>query len=180
MKIALDIGHQFTGDRGAVSKDGLSENAYWTEHYPKIVNALRNYLPTAQIRVFRRDNYGNSVSKECAAINAWGADVAVSLHLNSASETATGHEVLYFPGSEKGKDLAGQINICLHNLKILKDRGRKTPFEGRGNTWLSKTSCPAVIVEAAFLSNPNDVKILRTYADDICVAIAQGISYHFA
>lgn len=181
MKIALDIGHQLKGDRGAVSQDGLSENAYWTDHYPKIVNALQTYLPKAEVRVFRRDNYGNSVSRECAAINAWGADIAVSLHLNSAdSPTATGHEVIHYPGSKQGIILAHLINKQIASLNILRNRGVKGPYEGRGNTWLSKTRCPAIILEAGFLSHGGDLHILRKYNGGISRAIARGIITYLA
>lgn len=82
MKVALDIGHCSTGDQGAVSRDGLAEHPFWAQYTPAITKELQKM--GHQVRVFRREDYSRSIKNECVAINAWGADVAVSLHLNSA------------------------------------------------------------------------------------------------
>lgn len=181
MKIALDIGHQLTGDRGAVSADGLSENAYWTEHHLYIVAELTRIREATELKIFRRDDYGNSVAKECAAINEWGADLAISLHLNSSDNpSANGQEIIHYPGSSRGKALAATLNKRIDYLQLLTNRGIKPPYNGRGNTWLSKTKCPAVILELGFLSHAGDLHILRKYGPDLSRAIAHGIIYYLA
>lgn len=181
MRVALDIGHQLIGDRGAVSARGLSENQYWTDNIRTIVDALASQGQATAVKIFRRDDYGNSVSRECEAINKWGAGLAVSLHLNSAdSPTATGHEAIHYPGSKQGIILARLINEQVASLNILRNRGIKEPYEGRGNTWLSKTICPAIILEAGFLSNPSDEDILLYYAARISSAIAAGITQYIS
>ena len=86
MKVALDIGHCSTGDQGAVSRDGLAEHPFWAQYTPAITKELQKM--GHQVRVFRREDYSRSIKNECVAINAWGADVAVSLHLNSADSPA--------------------------------------------------------------------------------------------
>lgn len=174
MKIAIDIGHTSSRDQGAVSACGLSEHTYWSQLAHIIVQELEQ--SGHQAKVYRREDHGGSVSAECRAINDWRADVAVSLHLNSASNTqAGGHEVIHHAHSSKGKSLAKFINDYLNQVQGLKDRKIRTPFAGRGDTWLSATRCPAVIVEAGFLSNPDDVAILKAQSTQIASLVAQGI-----
>ena len=175
MKIALDIGHCSTGDRGAVSRDGLAEHDFWKEHAPTIVKMLERL--GHQVRIFRREDYSRRVANECIAINAWGADVAVSLHLNDSNNPTCkgGHEMIHYDGSRKGKALAKAIDAQFDLIAQLADRNTRTPYKGRGETFLSKTACPAVIVEAAFLSVAGDVNYLRTKGEVLAAAVAHGI-----
>lgn len=174
MKIAIDIGHTSGRDQGAVSACGLSEHVYWSGLAHIIIYELEK--AGHQAKIYRREDHGGSVSAECRAINSWNADIAVSLHLNSSDNTkAGGHEVIYHGNSGKGKSLAGTINESLNDVSGLKDRKIRTPFAGRGDTWLSATKCPAVIVEAGFLSNPEDVSILKSSGHQIASLVARGI-----
>ena len=179
MKIALDIGHTSGKDQGATSVCGLTEHAYWRSY----VNTIKDMLEQHgfEAKIYRREDHGGSVSSECRAINAWGADAAISLHLNSADNTkATGHEVIYHGGSRKGETLARFINNQLNLIPGLRDRGIRTPFSGRGDTWLKSTKSPAVIIEAGFLSNPEDVKILKENGTQIATLVAEGIREFFS
>lgn len=174
MKIALDIGHCSTGDEGAVSACGLSEHAYWALHVRAIKKNLEGQGHT--VRIFRREDYGRLVSRECVAINEWGAHVAVSLHLNSSdNKSARGHEVIHHPGSKNGIRLATMINLEMANVRYTLDRGIKPPFQNRGNAYLSGCKAPAVIIEAGFLSSPTDTVVLKSHAAQITDAIAKGI-----
>lgn len=178
MRIALDIGHCSTGDRGSVSACKLAEHDYWAANVPTIKKALETLGHT--VKIFRREDHGRLVSRECKAINEWKADVAVSLHLNSADrKSATGHEVIYYPGSSRGLALAKSINSSLAALGYTLNRGPRTPFENRGDTFLSKCRAPAVIVEAGFLSNEQEVSALKTLKNDIALAVARGVNDFF-
>lgn len=173
MKIALDIGHQSRGDQGAVSACGLSEHEYWAERASFLKKEWE--LLGHTVRIFRREDFGGIIP-ECRAVNDWGAELAVSLHLNSSDNgNAGGHEVIHYPGSRKGKELAQFINGELNGTSGLKDRGIKAPYQGRGNTFLQKIKTPAVIVEAGFLSNPADVNTLKVCAAQIAVQIVRGV-----
>lgn len=175
MKVALDIGHCSTGDQGAVSRDGLAEHAFWAEHVPVMVRELEQL--GHDVRVFRREDYSRRISNECVAINEWGADVAVSLHLNSADSPACkgGHEVVHYDGSKKGIALARAIDAQFDLIADLADRNIRTPFGNRGDVFLQGTVCPAVIVEGAFLSVDGDVKFLRSKGEVLTKAVALGI-----
>lgn len=175
MKVALDIGHCSTGDQGAVSRDGLAEHAFWAEYAPFIVAELVKL--GHEVRVFRREDFGRRISQECVGINAWGADVAVSLHLNSADSPACkgGHEVVHYDGSKKGIALARAIDAQFDLIAELEDRNIRLPYRNRGDVFLQGTVCPAVIVEGAFLSVDGDVKFLRSKGEVLAKAVALGI-----
>lgn len=174
MKIAIDIGHCSTGDRGAVSACGLSEHDYWAKHAGIIGKALR--ARSHRVKIFRREDHNRLIARECDAINDWDADIVVSLHLNSAdTPSAHGHEIIHHPGSHEGSTLAAAINTSLCALGYTADRGIKIPMENRGNAFLARCYAPAVIIEAGFLSNPGDVAALTHKAPDIAKAIAEGI-----
>lgn len=177
MKIAIDIGHTSGRDQGAVSACGLSEHTYWSSLVHVIKEELEQLGHT--VGIYRREDHGVSVAAECRAVNAWDPAAAVSLHLNSSDDPkAGGHEVIYHKGSRRGKILAEEINSRLYQVPGLRHRRIRTPFNGRGDTWLSHTRCPAVIVEAGFLSNTKDVAVLRKEGELISLLIAQGI-HHF-
>ena len=175
MKVALDIGHCSTGDQGAVSHDGLAEHPFWAQYTPAIVRELEKL--GHQVRVFRREDYSRSIKNECVAINAWGADVAVSLHLNSADSPTCkgGHEVVHYDGSKKGIALAKAIDAQFDLIAELADRNIRTPYANRGDVFLQGTVCPAVIVEGAFLSVDSDVEFLHEKGEVLAQAVAHGI-----
>lgn len=176
MKIAIDIGHTSGRDQGAVSACGLSEHTYWSSLVHIVKEELEQLGHT--VGIYRREDHGNSVAAECRAVNAWEPDAAVSLHLNSSDNyRAGGHEVIHHKGSLRGKKLAEEINSQLDQVPGLRHRKVRTPFDGRGDTWLSNTRCPAVIVEAGFLSNPRDVAVLKKEGERISLLIAQGINH---
>ena len=93
---------------------------------------------------------------------AWnfGAEIFISIHCNAAaSPSAHGTEVFYFPTSENGHVLARCIQEGLVANCRTEDRGVKTNDEW---TVLAETSCPAVLVEMAFLTNDRERELLTT------------------
>jgi N-acetylmuramoyl-L-alanine amidase len=112
--------------------------------------------------------------KEC---NAYGPDLAVSIHNNAGG--GDGGEVFYSHLGGKGKTLAE--NILAEIVKIGQNsRGAKIRKNSQGKDYygfIRSTTCPAVIVECAFVDNATDLKILVTEAQrkEMGVAIAKGI-----
>jgi N-acetylmuramoyl-L-alanine amidase len=82
------------------------------------------------------------------------ADIFVSIHCNSyTNEKAHGTETWYFKGSEVGRSLAHCIQSTLVAAVGTTDRGAKAT---EALTVLRATECPAVRVELAFISNPDE------------------------
>jgi len=110
----------------------------------------------------------------CDEANKWGADLFVSIHCNAFNGQAHGTETFYV--SERGKKLATAIQNQIVNSLPVTNRGIKT-----ANYYvLNNTDMPAVLVECAFIDNPNDAKLLREREDDFARAIARGITDYVA
>ena len=111
-------------------------------------------------------------------INGSGADLMVSLHMNSFPlPSGKGAQVFYASGSEQGFDLAKsvQTSIC-QNF----DSARN--YVSVGDYFvLNYSEMPAVLVECGFLSNPEEENLLQTeeYCEKFCYSILAGILGYF-
>ena len=122
--------------------------------------------------------------------NTQKSDLFVSIHYNAPSEsdmwrrnTISGIETLYYAYSEDGKKLASCIQDELitafpsHNNRDIKPR----PSGSDGNLYVLKyTNCPAVVVEAEFLTNDKMKKFLLNNTGEIAQAILLGIMDYFS
>lgn len=172
MRIVIDPGHGGI-DPGAIG-EGLRESdvALAISFFlrDELVDGGHDVLMTRDTDVFI------PISERCRLANTWKADLFVSIHCNAASNPqAHGAELLIYPGSVRGRDLAGHIWKPLCDIPGLRDRGIKP----RGDLGVLRgTSMPAVLVETAFISNGAD---RRRYLDrdvgrkKIAKAIALGI-----
>jgi len=108
--------------------------------------------------------------------NSKGADIYVSVHANASTGTwgsAKGVETYHYPGSTKGKKLAEAIHKRLIGGTKQVDRGVK---EANYHV-LRETKMPACLIEAAFMDNLEEAKLLLSDAFRIECAeeIARGI-----
>ncbi len=104
------------------------------------------------------------------------AIVMVSIHQNSYPEAEVdGAQVFYYSGSEEGKKLG---TIVQESLKSeIQDGNHRVAKANKDYYLLKKASCPAVIVECGFLSNPAEAALLvsKEYQEKIAFAIHLGI-----
>jgi N-acetylmuramoyl-L-alanine amidase len=115
-----------------------------------------------------------SLSDICEAANSWCADLFVSIHCNAFNEIANGVETLTYPSDIEGYHLAECIqNQILGTFEDLTDRGLKARTD---LAVLNGTDMPAVLVEMAFIDNPDDAILLRDRQDDFARAIARGVT----
>lgn len=109
-------------------------------------------------------------------VNAAGADMAVSIHQNSFTESSSrGAQVFYHTGSEEGKRLA---EILQDQLKAtLKDGNHRMAKSNDSYYMLKKTECAICICECGFLSNPEEAELLpdESYQEKVAWAIHLGI-----
>ena len=131
---------------------------------------------------------------------AWGADIFVSLHMNSATAKANGVEV-YYPNRghnadihNKGEALARQIQNQLVSLG-LNDRNIKFKDATDGSKYDDGSlmdyysvirnnklnGIPGIIVEHAFLTNSSDAARLKddNFVRELGIADATGIANYF-
>ena len=173
MKVFISAGHGGS-DPGAVA-NGVKEK----DLNLSIALACRDVLVKhgIEVKMSRSKDENDPVSEEVNECNAFGPDLAVSIHNNAGG--GDGGEVFHHHGGGKGKTLAE--NILAEMVKVGQNsRGIKTRVNSQGKDYyafIRNTSCPAVIVECAFVDNATDLQIVATEAKRKAMggAIAKGI-----
>lgn len=116
----------------------------------------------------------SEMEKRKNIINSSGADLMISIHMNSFALSSTqGAYVFYAKGDEEGKFLASSIQESLCQTF---DNARK--YVSIGDYFvLNYSKIPAALIECGFLSNPSDEKKLQDdeYCQTFCYAILVGI-----
>lgn len=168
MKCFINPGHAPNGDPdpGACGF-GLRES----DVAANVAALVQKYLEAAGVQTYLLQS--DSLSAISTTSNAWGPDIFISIHCNSAAvERANGTETYRWFGSEKGYNLAYCIQRQLIESMDTTDRGVK---EANFHV-LRETDCTAVLVELAFISNEGDAELLRNRQDDFARAIARGVT----
>ena len=173
MKVFIGVGHGGS-DPGAVA-NGVKEK----ELNLSIAKACRDELVRhgVEVKMSREKDENDPLSEEIRECNAYAPDLAVEIHNNAGG--GDGAEVFHHHGGGKGKTLAE--NILAEIVKVGQNsRGAKVRKNSQGKDYygfIRETSCPAVIVECAFVDNASDLKILASESDrqKMGVAIAKGV-----
>lgn len=191
-KVCLDPGH-VGFDSGAVNRStGLREADVTLAVMFKLARYLANagitvvYTRTGQDVKPRPANLKADLALRCKVANDSGADLFVSIHCNSAENPAAqGFEVYTAPGQGKA-DLAAEAIVNAWESTFKRPAVRKDLSDGdsdkEANFYvLLHTHMPAVLVELAFISNPDEERLLRdlTFQEKAAQAIAQGIVSYF-
>lgn len=190
MKIAIDPGHAGRNvDPGAVNpKTGLQE----ADVVLVIARLIaKNLTAVGHEVIITRNQWEQSETDDLSyrtnLANTWGADVFVSLHCNSASNSsAKGYEIWTSPGNTEGDRLAScvykQIAVEFPDRVGRTDYSDGDPDKEERFYVLVHTEAPACLIEMAFISNEEEVALLadtpwqRRYAQ----AIARGITDYAA
>jgi N-acetylmuramoyl-L-alanine amidase len=155
MILCIDPGHG-GNDPGAIGPSGLTEAE---------VNVFVGRLLAVKLAEYGHDvimtrsgMQGISLSDRCHMSNQAKADLYVSLHCNSATNSsAHGSETWHYPGSSAGRAWAQRLQTALVRAGERRNRGIK---EGRFDV-LQGTKAPAVLLELAFISNPGEEQLLQ-------------------
>lgn len=120
----------------------------------------------------------SDLNNRAKIINESNADIYISIHLNSiSSSTWRGAQVFYDDVNEKNKEIANlfqeQLKLDLKTTRNVKEI--KTMLMNR------KINVPGILIEAGFLSNPNDRYLLKQndYQYKICNSIRNGLIKYF-
>ena len=183
--IYIDSGH------GGLDPGTIYKNIYEKDINLEIALKLQEVLESEGAIVYQTrygdydlsKNYTGSRKKSdlnnrAKIINESGADLYISIHLNSiSSSTWSGAQVFYDDVNDKNYDLA-----ILMQEQLKKDL--KTTREVKEiSTMLMnrKITVPGILIEAGFLSNPNDRYLLQKsdYQEKIAESIKKGIIKYF-
>ncbi len=182
--VVLDAGHGHN-DPGKIGTDGALEK----DINLSITKYLQNYLEESGIAVIltREDDsplYQESDSNKkrgdmktrISKIENANPSVTVSIHQNSYPDPAvSGPQVFYYTTSTEGKSLAE----CIQNnfTYAVGDKNTRASKANQDYYLLRHTSCPIVICECGFLSNPDECAKLQEedYQKKIAWSIYLGI-----
>ena len=175
-QVVLDRGHGGE-DPGAVNEAfELREAELNLEIARRVAQILQveHGLSVALTRVDNATALGNS--ERGAIANACAATVYVSIHLNGTEDPGVDYAQSFWAEKEKDLALSLVMNSSLASLGIpvnIVDR-----FDNGG---LLRARMPSVLVEAVFLSNPDEAEALKKQLrqDEIAQAIAAGIVMWF-
>ena len=172
MKIVLNPGHgpKSSGvfDPGAVGPAGTRE----ADVNLAVAKLLKALLEAAGLEtpLIRDGDLGDVVSQA----NASGADYFISIHCNAASSSAAhGTETYIYKADSQAKKLAEAIQAAAAAELGTADRGVKTA----DFYVLRKTAMPALLIELAFVSNPEEEGLLAAAGtqERIALALADAI-----
>jgi N-acetylmuramoyl-L-alanine amidase CwlD len=180
--IVLDPGHGGS-DSGAIG-NGLTEKLLTLD----IARRLRELLVAHgwQVMMTRdsdvdvyaaNDSAREELQARCDVANRAGARLFVSIHINSFTTSELQGTTTYFykPGDAR---FASIVDDHLHTLLGTQDDGAK-----RENFYVVRhTTMPSILVETAFLSNPDDATRLRqpNFRQNVALGISNGIMAYTA
>lgn len=176
-RIALDPGHG-GDDPGGEGPGGETEDALVFKLAAKTARLLD--AKGAVTMLTRGPNDGPDNQQRARLANRFGADLAVSIHLNAhPSAIAAGAATYFFQhgpvASEPGEHLANLIQ------QELVSAGRPDcGSHGKGYPLLRETRMPAVVVEPAFITNPEELAMLGQSFDVLALALAKAVASYFS
>jgi len=178
-RIAVDAGHGL-GDPGVTGLGGTTEAAESLALASAVADELHARGATPFLLRSEADN--PPIEERSRGANAAGAEVLVSIHLNSHDDPGAEGVSTYYYGqkdwfSQAGQRLAELIQHEITSRLGLKD-GRTHPMS---LPLLRETQMPAVQVEPCFITNPREAALLATAAfrAGFARAIADAIELFF-
>ena len=195
--VVLDPGHG--GSDGGASANGLVEKNLTLKIAQYCKEELEKYSGVT-VYMTRSTDVAVGLEERVQMAKNWGADVFVSIHMNSASPAAEGAEVWY-PNSSynseihnNGQKLASEIENELVSLGLA-NRGVKVRNSENNSKYTDGSIAdyysvirnsklagfPGIIVEHAFLTNSGDAEKLKqeSFVKKLGVADATGIAKYF-
>ncbi len=189
--VILDAGHGLP-DGGAVAEDGTYESSINLS----IVEKLQKLLESSSCTVIltRSDENGiyeldsdtirkkkiSDMKNRAKIGNTSNAEIFVSIHLNKIPSTKySGWQTFYKKDNDNSLKLA---NCIQDNLNYAIQKENKRVPEKVPNIYLSKNlEIPFTIVECGFLSNSNELSLLKTdnYQEVLAWGIYTGIMDYF-
>lgn len=178
-RVALDPGHG-GDDPGESAPCGETEADLAYRLAVRLAAALEGR--GAATMLTRGPNDGPDESDRARLANAFEAHLLISVHLNAYPGAEAGGAATYYferggVASEPGEHLATLVQRALVASGRVDCR-----THGKAHAILAETRMPAILVEPAFLTNPDEMKVLR---DEACLghlaeAMAGAVESYFS
>jgi len=172
--VVLDPGHG-GGDPGICGPAGITEAELCWELAVRVAERLAG--GGARVRFTRMEAENPLAGERARRANRIGGDLFLSFHLNAHEEqTAEGASTYYFHSSYPAERLADELLTELIDLGINNCRAH-----GRSYTVLKETRMPAVLIEPAFITNPDEAKRLQDpeFMKTLADAVSTGLRRYY-
>ncbi|HAA34507.1 MAG TPA: hypothetical protein DCD97_04265 [Firmicutes bacterium] len=182
--IVIDPGHGSlqewgSSDPGAIGPTGLRERDVVRSISLQLGNILLNEGFT--VIYTRETNTGLSLEERASVANISGAELLVSIHANASTNRSLSGTMTFYhaPGGAQAGQISARKTLAnLIQAELLNRLQRKNGGVREAN-FLVLRSCPipAVLVEVAYISNPEEEKLLAdpAFQRRAAEAIALGI-----
>lgn len=171
-RIMLDPGHG--GKDTGAQAGGMDEKSLVLEVSLAAAEELRRRGVTVQMT--RRNDTFIELEDRASAANAFRADLFIAIHADvNPSPAKLGHSILLpQSGNPKARTAAQWLD---RDLTAAGSPSYTIRDDNRGLYVLRHTTCPAILLEVGFLSNPIEAGWLRTpaYRKKLSLAIANGV-----
>lgn len=190
LTVIIDAGHG-GADGGAVSHDGNLESEVNIDIATRLDNILAFFgTPTMMTRTSEHLEYSEDADtirqkkredqeRRLRLVNGTRNAVLISIHQNIyPAASPFGAQVLYAP-TNGSKAFAESMQKLL--IAALNTKNRRSASKVPESVWLmNHVSCPAILIECGFLSNPEEERLLMsdTYRLRIAAVIAAGYLAH--
>ncbi|HHW32005.1 MAG TPA: N-acetylmuramoyl-L-alanine amidase [Clostridiaceae bacterium] len=191
--IVIDPGH------GGIDFGCSIGNLHEKDIVLDISRSLKKYLEdkgykvlmtrSSDISLYKQSRNGNTIQRRdldarVKMINNANADIFVSIHVNSyPSDTSVNGSIVFYFSDQyvQSKRLAQYIQKSLNSLSLNGNMRMQHKARGEDFYILRKTAISGVLVETAFITNPEERKCLTTneYKNKIAESIAFGIEKYF-
>lgn len=185
----IDPGHGGV-DGGAISCTGRAESQYNLEISLRLRDLMQflgckiRMIRTTDISVYTQ---GDTIAqkkisdlKERVRICSEAEDaVLLSIHQNTFSDSRYHGPQVFFAKTEGSEELATILQANL--VSSLDPDSNRQPKQASGIYLMEHISCPGVLIECGFLSNPKEEASLRLpeYQKELCCVVAATIVSHF-
>lgn len=178
--VVIDAGHGGK-DFGATAVDGTTEK----DLVLLMLKAIKASNKNNQVKLVftREEDVLQTPIEKAKFVNEQHADLFISLHANWASSNSKpngGFEINIPKNNGKRKDIEQSASFAASIEQVLAksytSNGIKTREKG---IWvLNATTCPAILIECGYISNPNDLALLKDekQRNNMAGLIIQGIS----
>lgn len=128
------------------------------------------------------DGVDQSLEHRTNLANQWGADAFVSIHANAGAASARGIETYI---DDTANDEVYQLARSIHDQVIVTTNHPNNRGIKRSNFWVldkvNKMKTKSVLVECGFMTNVDDLKLLKSsnYRNKVADGITKGLVAHY-
>lgn len=183
--LIIDAGHGGE-DGGATSCTGILESEY-NLNIALRLDALMNLLgvQTKMVRTTDISVYtsGNTISQKKISdlkervrlVNSTDKALLISIHQNYFSQSQYSGAQVFYSDNAISKEFARNTQSLL--ISSLNPGSNRTAKKASGIYLMQKVTCPAILVECGFISNPNETSLLGSsdYQKKLCCVLASAV-----